>query len=78
MKAVETVKAYLQAYPHIGETGFLFRRHLPAKKAVSKLQDGRSWIAFWRENRNLPDGTVASASRKSLGMTGERNERAET
>jgi len=29
--AVKSVQAYLRAFPHIGETGFLFRRHLPAQ-----------------------------------------------
>jgi len=58
-------QAYLQAYPHIGETGFLFRRHLPAQEGGIQLQDGRSWIAFWRENRNLPGRHCkASASRQ--------------
>ena len=73
IKACETVKAYLQVYPHIGETGFLFRRDLPVQEGGIQLQGGRNWIAFWRENRNLPDGTVKRVLRgKSLGMTGER------
>jgi hypothetical protein len=70
---VETLQAYLAAFPHIGETGFLFRRNLPAQRGGIQLQRGRNWVAFWRENRILPDGTVKRVLRgKSLGMTGER------
>ena len=73
VKAAETVKLYLRTYPHIGETGFLFRRYLPAQEGGIQLQGGRNWIAFWRENRTLPDGTVKRVLRgKSLGTLGPR------
>jgi integrase len=68
VKAADTVKTYLRTYPHIGETGFLFRRNLPAQEGGIQLQGGRRWIAFWRENRTSPDGTVKRVLRgKSLG-----------
>lgn len=72
-KAVETLQAYLRTFPHIGETGFLFRAYLPAQEGGLQLQRGQSWIAFWRENRTFPDGTVKRVLRgKSLGLTRER------
>jgi integrase len=67
-KAVETLKDYLHAFPHIEKTGFLFRRNLPAQEGGIQLQQGQTWIAFWRENRTLPDGTVKRVLRgKSIG-----------
>ena len=70
---IKSLQTYLKAFPHIGETGFLFRRYLPAQKGGIQLQNGRNWIAFWRENRTLPDGTIKRVLRgKSLGMTRER------
>jgi site-specific recombinase XerD len=67
-KAVETLKDYLHAFPHIGKMGFLFRRNLPAQEGGIQLQHGQTWIAFWRENRTLPDGTVKRVLRgKSIG-----------
>ena len=70
---IKFLQAYLRASPHIGETGFLFRRYLPAQQGGIQLQRGRNWVAFWRENRTLPDGTVKRVLRgKTLGMTGER------
>jgi site-specific recombinase XerD len=73
VKACGTVKAYLQAYPHIGETGFLFRRYLPGQQGGIQLRRGRNWVAFWRENRTLSDGTIKRVLRgKTLGMTGEK------
>jgi site-specific recombinase XerD len=72
-KAVETLQAYLRTFPHIGETGFLFRAYLPAQQGGLQLQRGRSWIAFWRENRTFPDGTVKRVLHgKTLGMIRER------
>jgi site-specific recombinase XerD len=72
-KTVETLKDYLRAFPHIGETGFLFRRHLPSQKGGIQLQNGQTWTAFWRENRTLPDGTVKRVLRgKSIGRLSPR------
>jgi len=71
--AIKSLQTYLRAFPHIGETGFLFRRSLPAQQGGIQLQRGRNWIAFWRENRILPDGTVKRVLRgKTLGMRSER------
>src|SRR6266568_4343008 len=71
--AIKSLQAYLRTFPHIGETGFLFRRHLPAQNGGIQLQRGRNWVAFWRENRTLPDGTIKRVLRgKSIGMTAER------
>jgi integrase len=67
-KAVETLQAYLRTCPHIGETAYL-----PAQEGGVQLQDGRSWVAFWRENRTFPDGTVKRVLRsKTIGMTRRR------
>jgi integrase len=59
-KAVETLQAYLRTYPHIGETAYL-----PAQEGGVQLQDGRSWVAFWRENHTFPDGTVKRVLRSN-------------
>jgi site-specific recombinase XerD len=69
-KAVETLQAYLRIFAHIGDTGFLFRRYLPTQEGSVHLKRGRTWVAYWRENRTLPDGTVKRVLRgKSIGMT---------
>jgi len=71
--AIKALQGYLGSFPHIGKTGFLFRRSLPVQQGGIQLQRGRNWVAFWRENRTLPDGTVKRVLRgKTLGMTGER------
>jgi site-specific recombinase XerD len=71
--AIKSLQAYLGTFPHIGETGFLFRRYLLAQEGGIQLQRGRNWVAFWRENRILPDGTVKRVLRgRTLGMTSER------
>jgi site-specific recombinase XerD len=67
-KATDTLRAYLKVFPHIGPTGFLFRRVLPAQKGGIQLQNGRTWIAYWRENQKQPDGTTKRVLRgKSVG-----------
>jgi site-specific recombinase XerD len=72
-KTVETLKDYLRAFPHIRETGFLFRRNLPSQKGGIQLQNGQTWTAFWRENRAQPDGTVKRVLRgKSIGRLSPR------
>jgi site-specific recombinase XerD len=72
-KTVETLKEYFRAFPHIGETGFLFRRNLPSQKGGVELQNGQTWIAFYRENRVCPDGTVKRVRRgKAIGSLGPR------
>jgi site-specific recombinase XerD len=71
--AINSLQAYLRVSPHIGKTGFLFRRNLPAQQGGIQLQNGRNWIAFWRENRTLPGGTVKRVLRgKSIGTIGNR------
>jgi integrase len=46
---------------------------LAAQQGGIQLQAGRNWVAFWRENRTFPDGTIKRVLRgKTLGMTGER------
>jgi site-specific recombinase XerD len=68
VKAVGALQFYLRAFPHIGETGFLFRRHLPEQGGGVQLQRGQSWVVFWRENRTFPDGSAKRVLRgKSLG-----------
>ncbi|MBZ5701013.1 MAG: tyrosine-type recombinase/integrase [Acidobacteriia bacterium] len=72
-KAVESLQTYLRAFPHIRDTGPLFRAELPEQAGGVQLQRGQSWIAFYRENRTFPDGTVKRVLRgKSLGTLGER------
>jgi integrase len=70
-KTVETLKDYLRAFPHIGETGFLHRRYLPSQKGGIQLQNGQTWTAFYRENRLCPDGTIKRVLRgKAIGSLG--------
>lgn len=72
-KTVQTLKDYFHAFPHIQKPGFLFRRNLPAQKGGIQLQKGQKWIAFWREKRLQPDGTVKRVLRgKSIGTLGPR------
>jgi site-specific recombinase XerD len=72
-KGVETLQAYLRTFPHIGETGFLFRAYLPVQEGGLQLQRGQGWVAFWRENRTFPDGTVKRVLHgKTIGRTCER------
>jgi site-specific recombinase XerD len=72
-KTVETLKDYLHAFPHIGESGFLFRRNLPAQEGGIQLQRGLNWVAFWREKRMMADGTVKRVLRgKSIGTARAR------
>jgi site-specific recombinase XerD len=72
-KTVETLKDYLRAFPHIGQTGFLFRRYLPSQKGGIQLQNGQTWTAFYRENRVCPDGTIKRVLRgKAIGSLGPR------
>ena len=72
-KAVETLKDYLHAFPHIGETGFLFRRSLPAQEGGIRRQRGLNWVVFWREKRKMADGTVKRVLKgKSVGTARAR------
>jgi site-specific recombinase XerD len=72
-KTLETLRAYLRAFPHIGETGFLFRRYLPEQEGGLQLQCGQRWVAFWRENRTFPNGTAKRVLRgKTIGRLTER------
>jgi site-specific recombinase XerD len=72
-KAVEALRKYLDAFPHIAAPGFLFRRTLPAQAGGIQLQRGQTWIAFWREERSLPNGTVKRVLRgKSIGTLAPR------
>jgi site-specific recombinase XerD len=67
-KAADTLRAYLKEFPHIGPRGFLFRRVMPEQKGGIQLQQGRTWVAFWREDRKQPDGTIKRVLRgKSVG-----------
>jgi site-specific recombinase XerD len=72
-RAAETIKAYLRTFPHIQDSGPLFRAELPKQAGGIQLQRGRRWVAFWRENRTFPDGSAKRVLRgKTIGLTGER------
>jgi integrase len=57
-KTIAALKKYLNAFPHIGKTGFLFRRVLPVQLGCVHLYKGQYWVASWSENRVSPIGTV--------------------
>jgi site-specific recombinase XerD len=72
-QAVKTLRDYLRDFAHIGDTGFLFRRCQLSQEGGLYLDDGRSWIASWYENRAFPEGSVRRMLRtKTLGMNRER------
>lgn len=72
-RAAKTIKAYLRTFPHIQDSGPLFRPELQKQAGGIQLQRGRHWVASWRENRTFPDGTVKRVLRgKTIGMAGKQ------
>jgi site-specific recombinase XerD len=66
-RTAKSLQKYLQAFA-TGEvlTGPLFRAAQPEQQGGLQLQ-GKRWVAFYRETRTLPDGTVKRVLRgKSL------------
>lgn len=71
--AIDSLRAYLRTYPTVPTTGPIFRAVLPEQLGGVQLQRGRSWVAFWRENRTFPDGSAKRVLRgKTLGLIGPR------
>jgi len=67
-KTVESLRAYLAASPHIAGSGPLFRAQRPEQQGGIHLLNGQTWVASWRENRTMADGTVKRVSRgKAIG-----------
>jgi site-specific recombinase XerD len=53
--------------------GPLFRAAQPEQQGSVQLQQGRTWVAFYRETRVLPDGTTKRLLRgKTIGAARER------
>jgi site-specific recombinase XerD len=71
-KAIESLRAHLNKRQH-GPV-FLFEESgqgARAQRGGVQLQKGRYWTAFYRENRNLPGGSVRVLRGKRIGIFGE-------